>query len=812
MSSLDGVHHLGGADHATIDAPATTAPAAGPASSSLADVEGVARRRSAIGTQGSPRSSHGELPEASKRARTDEPQSGWPASRVDTSQYYDTAASRAKFNQRPERAKLGTQGRECPVLTPQTLGHYFKEPVGVWPGKREKLVESVIQNLKTLGDRSDVKAAKQLRREITLHWHALAPSEQSDVLDKIGQVSKDGSKWTNFADKGNVKDWLEHTAAHMEAGDVRKLLGACGENARKNLAASFERAGTDDTHRASVKEKSADMRMTLPLDHMYDYSGFYWDNKRKVGTLAPEVASKLKVCVVGAGPAGLMAADALNRVGVKPTVLEAEDHIGGRLASRRRPPEETGGAESPTATHPGGMRFHTTHGNFYWSMAKNYDLKHIDFTNPSQVGATLLVGEQVLKMEPGKEPTDPVLKKVKDDFNKAMDSLTAPLRHARDAGDTAKFRELSDAAKKTFDPLKFKDGVEHLLKENGIKWSDKEWETFGAVGIGVGGYKGYYNTGFLEEMRFLVDERLEGHQLLVDGADAPLKKMIADKSDLPAGTQSLEEQKAIKLDSPVTGVEKTPEGKYKVTWQEKGKEPVSETYDEVFFGAGPQIAVKLKMTEDRGDASLVSRDMAVALESANIVGATKMTMTVPADQFKPETLPKNLQSTEEFQQLYLHPPAKEGNNAVVYLSYTLGDNAAKVKDKSMDEQIAGLVGALRTAASRSTTGADDSAKLNNLADLIETHKSRAHYTHWSNVETQGGAFKMDAPGDLQNTRELYAQTFKSKSGLHFINEEVTAEAGFASGAFAAAVNAVQNLVVRHNGKLPPNSPYHQEVL
>lgn len=36
--------------------------------------------------------------------------------------------------------------------------------------------------------------------------------------------------------------------------------------------------------------------------------------------------------------------------------------------------------------------------------------------------------------------------------------------------------------------------------------------------VGVGGYDGYYTTGFLEEFRFLVDRRLEDHVFLPDGA------------------------------------------------------------------------------------------------------------------------------------------------------------------------------------------------------------------------------------------------------------------------------------------------------
>jgi tryptophan 2-monooxygenase len=814
MDSLESAHLRSGDEHAVLDAPETTTAPSGPSSSTLREVEGAPVRRSAIDTQGSPRAPHADLAEgASKRPRIDGIgiQGSWPAMR--TVALLGVVESN-RDEMRPGRRALSAEGRDIPPLTPQTLGHYFSKEVGHWPKDRTKLAAAMATNLKGLAEtrvRSEPQI-KQLRRELTLHWHCLSEKEKSDLLEFAASDTTIKNRSGKCADDANVKNWLEHTAAHMPASDVNRLLGACTDKARGTLEASFGAAGTDETKRKAVKDASADMRMTLPLDHMYDYKGFYWDNNRKVGTLPPGTPTP-KVCVVGAGPAGLMAADCLNRIGVKPTVLEALDHIGGRLATHQRDLSETEGegAKSPTTTHPGGMRFHTTPGNFYWSFAEHYELEHIDFTNPSQVGATLLLAGEVLKMEPGQEPTEPVLKKVKDDFEKAMGSLLKPIRDARDAGDTARFLELSNAAKTRFDPHTFESGVTALLKDHGIEWSKKEWDTFGAVGIGVGGYKGYYNTGFLEEMRFLVDERLENHQLLVDGADAPLKRMIEDKEGLPPGTPSLAEQGAIQLNAPVTNVEKTEAGKYKVTWSKDGV-PKSEEYDEVFFAAGPQIAVKLGMSADRGAQSLVSREIAEALEKANIVGATKMTMTVPVESFHPETLPKNLQSTAEFQQLYLHPPAKEGNSAVFYLSYTLGDNAKKVEGKSKDEQIDALLNTLREAAGRQTTDPEEGQKLRNLATLIDNHRDRSHYTHWTEVETQGGAFKMDAPGDLDNTRALFAETIRSKSGLHFINEEVTAEAGFASGAFAAAVNAVQNMVKRHGGTVPRHSPIEQRIL
>ena len=44
------------------------------------------------------------------------------------------------------------------------------------------------------------------------------------------------------------------------------------------------------------------------------------------------VGRKLRVCVVGAGVAGLRAAGILNRQGIEVTLMEARDRVGGRVS------------------------------------------------------------------------------------------------------------------------------------------------------------------------------------------------------------------------------------------------------------------------------------------------------------------------------------------------------------------------------------------------------------------------------------------------------------------------------------------------
>ncbi len=60
----------------------------------------------------------------------------------------------------------------------------------------------------------------------------------------------------------------------------------------------------------------------------------------------------------------------------------------------------------------------------------------------------------------------------------------------------------------------------------------------------------------------------------------------------------------------------------------------------------------------------------------------------------------------------------------------------------------------------------------------------------------------------QNTAVLWESTLRTSTGPIFVNEMMTAEGGFASGAVNAAINGVQQFIVKNGGELPPNSPWH----
>src|SRR5690606_17287412 len=71
------------------------------------------------------------------------------------------------------------------------------------------------------------------------------------------------------------------------------------------------------------------------VDILYDHAGFL---RRNNGRLGPGDLGQKRVCVIGAGPAGLMTARLLHEHNAAVTLFEASGRVGGRVNSLRPKP------------------------------------------------------------------------------------------------------------------------------------------------------------------------------------------------------------------------------------------------------------------------------------------------------------------------------------------------------------------------------------------------------------------------------------------------------------------------------------------
>lgn len=386
-----------------------------------------------------------------------------------------------------------------PSITPQTVGVYFAAPIGDWSVSRAELPRQLLRNAVLLASISSSVGRLQLHLELALHWHSLGSIEKFIVAHVLSPLAKEAPY---------VHSWLEHM-----------ITAKLPEGLPLGFTAS------------------------MPIDHMYDYGGFIESTNRVYGKLTPGTEARHRVCIVGGGPAGIIAADGLNRLGVNVTVLEQAPEIGGRLMTVRLPRHsnlKTGDdsssvasgplrSDSPTPMEMGGMRFAPFPGNAFYRLIELYNLHTEPFPNPGSSGVSTmyLIGDDLFddgqtgglitaasadaasshgsRHQGSHSKSWQLLRKVRADYIAAVRPLLDPIMMARARADTAKLIELCDAAFRRFDHNTFQGGLDDLLREQGIAWGElakrlcaqssepsgytagtDEWDMFGGIGSEYG--------------------------------------------------------------------------------------------------------------------------------------------------------------------------------------------------------------------------------------------------------------------------------------------------------------------------------------
>src|SRR5712691_8636479 len=147
------------------------------------------------------------------------------------------------------------------------------------------------------------------------------------------------------------------------------------------------------------------------VDELYDYTQLIGAGKT-IASLPPG-ALGLRVAMVGAGPAAMVAAYELLKLGLTPVVFEASNRIGGRNWSQYF---LDGKQPSNVIAEMGAMRVPTQNEVFYY-YANQFKLQFSSFPDPGTVPTLLYYENQVYNWQ----PTDPAppgpFKAIRADFN-----------------------------------------------------------------------------------------------------------------------------------------------------------------------------------------------------------------------------------------------------------------------------------------------------------------------------------------------------------------------------------------------------------
>jgi tryptophan 2-monooxygenase len=693
--------------------------------------------------------------------------------------------------------RLGNVGRPMPPLDPQAIGAYFQHPVGDWPADRTKLAASVFKHLLQLDEpQLGLAEREQLQKEILTHWHALSEREQMQVMDKVtAKVAHAHAADDNPMFEGRQsRQWLQETFRWMDSSRRETLAAAASSPTRRALMPALNARpanGAEPVHRNDHL-----------IETLYDYAGFLQGNSA-IGSLPPEVKDR-KVAIVGAGAAGLCAAYELSKAGADVQLIEATDRIGGRLDARHFPRAD--GSASPTLAEMGAMRFPPT-GQPFFHYLREFGVESVpDFPNPGTVPTKMFFQGRVIDWKPGEPPNDPTLRKVSADFDKMIGSVLGPMEAARKAGDTAKMRQEWQALVDRFENKTFKQMVDELAKDNGIRWGPNELDAFGALGVGTGGFGPLYHLGAVQILSVVLNRLEDDQRFIPGGTTAAIRNFATSPIARPDGSsQSLEEAGALRMNTQVTDVT-SKDGKPSLTLKGADGKSRTEAFDAVIYTGSPRSAEHAKMTLTGADSDrLLSDPVETAIKQSHLINSSKLFIEVDKQFWKDNPkIPQTIQTDQSLHGAYClgYPGSDRG---VVLLSYTWEDKSAKLQALSPEERLALFKAQMEKISPE-------------FAAELKPVDGKIHCVDWQGEKHQHGAFKLDQAGQSSQTNATNAQ-FQSvlpgnpqpSSGVFVAGDGVSYHGGWVTGALTTGINAACATIKHLGGQVAPNSPLTQNT-
>jgi len=545
-----------------------------------------------------------------------------------------------------------------------------------------------------------------------------------------------------------------------------------------------------------------------------DYATWLTNSGDRIATVAG--ASGYRVAVIGSGGAGLSAAYELLRCGFDVTLYEATGRVGGRLYT------------SPSATgdgnlfEMGAMRFtpseqvlHYYADVFNASGASTITFDIGSFPDPG-VNLTYIAFQgqtYIYNPESSTNVLPPSYYTCGDGWELFLEegftsadgtiTLTAPNTLTQWLADPtqssaaqvqAAWQEYIDAfANSTL----YEAAVRMFTDDNapgGVKWTETDFEFFGALGTGFGGMGPLFPICFLDIIRFTINAVDSDQHEMDTGVESFVQGFLSQPVTLPDGSTDFLSNHVV-TGTPVTGVSSTG-SEVTLTFGDGS----ASTFDRVVVATSHR-SMELTMGLGYSQQNLpLAEDAADAVRRLHMENSSKVFVETSAfwEQSGGGDLdwPRNVVGDTILRNFYTltYPDAPSGTGALLF-SYTWADDSVKQQTYTDPETRIQLL--LRDLATISP----------GLASAVETAigDNAAQVVDWQSVPYFFGAFKLNQPGQDPYVQTLFYDFQKAgtsgDTGVYLAGDSIGFLGGWVENALQTGVNAAAGVAVSLGGTL-----------
>lgn len=523
------------------------------------------------------------------------------------------------------------------------------------------------------------------------------------------------------------------------------------------------------------------------IDVLYDYLSLL---KEKALCELPRELHGTEVAIVGAGPAGMLAAHELLKMGIKPVIYEASNRIGGRLYSKHF--EHIQDKVQPFA-ELGAMRIPKS-SNIFLHYANKMGLEtHMQFPSPGIVNATILYKNELYDWKANHLPPSP-FKEIKFLWESFIYPIVAQIHAEWEQGNVEEVRKLWQ---QQIDRYKDKSSYQ-VLKEISPLQTSEQINLFGVIGFGGGGFSPFFNLGFLEILRFAVNRYFDDLVLFPNGITEFIEKLYRLPIHSEVCQTSLSECDCLKLNSPVVLLDYNVESKNPIIIykDEKNIKHRAEYRAVIFTGSIPAAQLINMTGPTQSNVFLFNDKVRQAIRNSPMLVSSKTFICTKTKFWKDKNMPQCI-LTDDLPRATYFLDYPQINHGVICMSYTWGVDSLKLHAVDPKDRIIIFKRVLEQVSK------EFNKELEPLNDEVIN-------IDWINQKYQNGTCSVFIPGIDMEQKDLFFQYQSSLSqedkGVYLAGDTISWSSGWAEGALYSSLNAVYAVAKRLGAHIPRGSP------